>query len=392
MRRDGQDLRRADRLRELTQTLRGTDMGKLLRRFWHPIAVAKKLAKGTARPVRILGEDLTLYRGASGKPYLVGGRCAHRLTLLHTGWVEGEHIRCMYHGWKYEGTGQCVERPAEADPGLPNVSIAGYPLHEYCGLVFAYLGEEPAPAFDLPRKDAFERAGWMTFAREETWNCNWFQTVENSLDAVHVSFVHQTGGVASFGKAVTAAVPTLEYLETEAGIKQSATRSKDNVRVSDWTFPNNNHINLPGFTEDSPWIHDSVWMVPADDEHTTKFIAFAVPSLSAEEDRKVVQYFEQSERYLAADHHDELFGQHKYPEAGLVELTMAQDYVSQVGQGVVADRANEWLGKSDAGIVLLRKIFWRELSAMCVGGAPKQWRRLEQPTELPVPAAEAVSA
>lgn len=391
MTRTAREQQRVERLRELTQTSRDTDMGKLLRKFWHPIAVAKELPKETAKPVRILSEDLTLYRGASGRPYLVAGRCAHRLTLLHTGWIEGEDIRCMYHGWKYDGTGQCIERPAEPDPGLPDVKVAGYPLHEYGGLIFAYLGEAPAPKFDLPRKDAYESDGWMTFARGETWNLNWFQTVENSLDAVHVSFVHQTGGVASFGEAVTAIVPMLEYEETDAGIKQTATRTRDNVRVSDWTFPNNNHINLPGFTPDSPWIHDSVWMVPVDDEHTAKFVLFAVPHISAEEDRKVVEYFAQSENYYPADHHDELFGQNKYPE-GLVELTMAQDYVSQVGQGVIVDRANEWLGISDAGIVMLRKIFWRELAAMRAGKPMKNWRPLEQPMELPVPVQQAVGA
>src|SRR3974390_1755094 len=94
---------RGQRLHELTQTGPGTLMGKLLRGFWQPIAASKSLRPGTAQPLRILSEDLTLYRSERGNAYVVGARCAHRCTVLHTGWVEGEQIRCMYHGWMYDG-------------------------------------------------------------------------------------------------------------------------------------------------------------------------------------------------------------------------------------------------------------------------------------------------
>ena len=74
-----------------------------------------------------------------------GGRCAHRLSVLHTGWIQGERIRCMYHGWQFDGSGQCTERPAEGDTRVPDIKIAGYPLHEYAGALFAYMGDGPAP-------------------------------------------------------------------------------------------------------------------------------------------------------------------------------------------------------------------------------------------------------
>jgi phenylpropionate dioxygenase-like ring-hydroxylating dioxygenase large terminal subunit len=99
---------RNELLQRLTQTTKDTEMGQLLRRFWHPIALSRDLAPGRAVPVRVLGEELTLYRGESGQAHLVGGRCRHRQTLLHTGWVEGDRIRCMYHGWKFAADGQCV--------------------------------------------------------------------------------------------------------------------------------------------------------------------------------------------------------------------------------------------------------------------------------------------
>ncbi|MDB5947602.1 MAG: putative iron-sulfur containing oxygenase, partial [Ramlibacter sp.] len=208
---------RGELLTMLTQTAKSTGMGSLLRQFWHPVALSRDLPNGRAVPLKVLGEELTLYRGESGHAHLVAGRCRHRQTLLHTGWVEGDRIRCMYHGWKFEGDGTCVERPAEKEQQPPAACrIAGYPVHEYCGLVFAWLGEGPAPAFDLPRKDALEADGVVIVATRETWRINWFQQIENSLDATHVSFVHRALRVASFGDAVTAAIPELSYAETEA--------------------------------------------------------------------------------------------------------------------------------------------------------------------------------
>jgi 5,5'-dehydrodivanillate O-demethylase len=356
-------------------------MGTLLRSFWQPVALARDVANGAAIPLRILSEELTLYRGESGEPHLVGGRCAHRLTLLHTGWVQGETIRCVYHGWKYDGSGQCVERPAEKDAGLPDVRVAGYPVREYCGLIFAYLGDGPAPEFDLPRKDVFEVEGAPVHARAEKWPCHWFQQVENSLDATHVSFVHQLGVPGPFGEAVTTAIPELSYEETDAGIRQIATRAKNNVRKSDWTFPNNNHIVVPGLARDDPWIDVGIWMVPHDDESTTRFIIYTTPLFGADAER-FVKYFDSITDYNPADHHDELFLEKKFPTEPSVQLVSAQDYVATVGQGTVADNINEKLGRSDLGVMTLRRLFWRELDAIRAGGATKQWRRLQVPTEL----------
>jgi len=374
---------RADRLRMLTEIGRDTDMGRLLRRFWHPVAVARDLAPGKARTIRVLGEDLALYRGASGRPYLVGGRCAHRLTLLHTGWVVGEDIRCMYHGWQYDGSGRCTLRPAEDDKGPPPVRIAGYPLHEYHGLIFAWLGEGDAPAFDLPRKDVFDQPGAVVYAKAERWPCNWFQMIENSLDAVHVSFVHQAGRVGSFGAAVTPTVPELRYLETDSGIRQIATRSNTNVRVSDWTFPNNNHISQPGLTPDDPWIHVAIWMTPHDDDNSTRFTFWGIPGGNDAAERRFRDYCARHGDYNPADHHDELFAGN-YPDDEVMELTSAQDYLVQMGQGAIVDRAHEYLGKSDAGIAFVRRIFLRELDAIRQGRPTKAWRRLATPAELPI--------
>ncbi len=389
-----QDNRRQDRterLLALSRTTPDSDMGRLLRRFWQPIACSGTLLPGRAKAVRIMGEDLTLYRGASGKPYLVAGRCAHRRTRLHTGWVQGEEVRCMYHGWKYDGMGRCVEMPAEKDTAPQTVKIAGYPVRDYGGLIFAYMGEGAPPSFDMVRKRALDDSGWLRFPREMTWPCNFFQMVENSLDAVHVSFVHQKGHVGTFGEAVTPVIPDLEYLETDSGIRQIAKRGPNNVRVSDWTFPNNNHIIVPGATSDAPWIDVAVWMVPNDDEHTTRFTVYSSPKVSPEADRALTERLNSYHDYNPADHHTELFDEDTYPTESVSQLTAAQDYVAQVGQGAIADRLNERLGRSDAGIALLRRIFWREMDAVRAGRGIKEWRALDEPVDLPMQVPDAAA-
>lgn len=378
--------KRAEKFRLLTQCAPGTEMGTLLRKFWHPVALSREVDKGQAMALRILGEDLTLYRGESGAPYLIGGRCAHRRTVLHTGRVLGEEIRCHYHGWRYDGTGQCVQRPAERDAGMPPIKIAGYPLHEYYGLIFAWMGEAPAPAFDLPRRDAFERKGAMAVALKEPWDTNWFHQIENSLDAVHVSFAHQGFWIGPFGEAITSEIPQLSYNESEGGLDQTATRSNGNVRKGNWRFPNNNYINVPGIQNGDPWIEVSVWVVPNDDDHATRFFIWSAPSTTPEADRRFRDHMARYGGYQAPEHYDELFHQRKYPdpEDKLVGLTFAQDYVAVRGQGVQAEREKEILGASDAGVIQLRRIFWRELELQRAGQPTKNWRRPEATAAEPV--------
>ncbi len=366
--------RNAERFQRLAEVRSGTPMGELLRRFWHPIALSREVVSDRGKEVMLLGEELAIYRGASGTPYLVSNCCAHRRTKLHTGWIEGESIRCMYHGWKFSGSGQCEERPAERPGSEKSIRIGAYPLKEYCGVVFAYLGKGDPPEFDLPRREAFEKPGALIFSRKEIWECHWLQHVENSLDAVHVSFAHQKGIVGSFGQNITTEVPSVSSVETEAGICQTAEREK-HIRVSDWTMPNCNHVALPGPRPEDPWSEVSHWMVPLDERRTMRLAVIAMPSTTPERDAELTQYFTEVADYKAADHHDDLF-KGIYPSDPLVQLTSAQDYVALIGQGVVADRANEILGSSDVAIALLRRILMREMDALESDGPAKQWRRL----------------
>src|SRR5580658_1322669 len=116
----------------------GTLAGRYLRMFWQPVFVASELLANRPQPVRVMGESYTLYRGESGLPYVVAPVCPHRQTQLSVGWVEGENIRCFYHGWMFDGTGKCVEQPAEPAPFCEKVAIRAHPALERFGLIFAY--------------------------------------------------------------------------------------------------------------------------------------------------------------------------------------------------------------------------------------------------------------
>ena len=148
----------------------GTLAGRYLRRYWQPIYLSDKLAKGTIVPIRILGEELALYRGESGAVRVITNECPHRLTRLSTGWIEGETVRCRYHGWRFDESGQCVEQPAEPKPFCAKVKkLASYPTHEAHGFVFAYLGEGEAPSFrPLPGLEEGAREGWTVCPSVET--------------------------------------------------------------------------------------------------------------------------------------------------------------------------------------------------------------------------------
>jgi 5,5'-dehydrodivanillate O-demethylase len=372
------EMNRGERLRLLTQTAPDTLMGQLLRRFWHPVAISAQLAPGSARALRILSEDLTLYRGESGTPYLVGGRCAHRCTILHTGWVQDEQIRCMYHGWRYDGAGRCTEMPAEPHSKAELVRIAGYPVHEYHGLLFAYMGDGPAPAFDLPRKDALEEPGVGISTRMEIWDCNWLQQIENSLDSTHLSFVHQWPTPTRLGAEIGATVPVLEYIETSAGIRQTATRP-NSVRVSNWTFPNNNNVLAAPPREGDPWINMLGWAVPIDDENTLRIGISSYPG--GEIGEELVRNGAISVGQ-ARDHAATIFNEHRLPDVGAADRISAQDYAAVRGQGVVHDRSHEHLGASDAGVALIRRILFREIDAIRNGQPTKEWKRIETPVHL----------
>src|SRR6266511_3818668 len=166
---------------KLTRVGPGTPVGDLLRRYWHVVGAAGQLDADPVRPVRLLGEDLVLYRDVSGVIGLVARTCAHRGISLAYGIPQANGLRCAYHGWTYNNQGQVVDMPFE--PACLPLKITAYPVQELGGLLFAYLGPLPAPL--LPRWDLLVREDLERSIRIGELDCNWLQPMDNAMDPVH---------------------------------------------------------------------------------------------------------------------------------------------------------------------------------------------------------------
>lgn len=352
----------------------GTLAGRYLRSFWQPIYHAKDLAPGRARPIRAMSEDFTLYRGETGKPHLVDLRCAHRGSQLSVGWVEGDDIRCLYHGWKYDAEGQCVEQPAEPEPFCHKVEIGSYPVREYLGLIFAYFGENEPPEF--PHYPDFEDTDGRLEHASYTRRCNYYQNLENFLDATHVGFVHrdQPGG---FDGRIDS--PLLHVEESQWGASCRVERPSGHIGLTQFGMPNIMHLmGIPIAPQIVGHREFLAWWVPIDDESHTYFGVVAV-RLSGE-DRK------RYEEIRDARHARETVPNQDLAEAilagkidradveeGTTDFIRLVDDLAQVGQGRIYDRDRDRLGRGDVGVIMIRKLWARELQAFAEGGQLKNW-------------------
>ena len=359
---------------DVVHTGPATLAGRYLRMFWQPVCCSYELAASRALPVRILGEDFTVYRGAGGTPYMVGPRCAHRGTQLSVGSVEGECIRCFYHGWKYDGSGQCTEQPAEGQSFAHSVRIPSYPVREYLGLVFAYLGAGAPP---LPQYPRFERSDISLDVAGLRRICNYFNNIDNSLDNAHVRFVHQRHR-DSVQDHVVIGDPVISVEESDWGIRRYVRYPDGKDLTFFFGMPNINFIN--GQVVD-PVIKRAdviVFKVPVDDESHIHFEVRAIP-LTGEEGRA---WIEERRKLRAQAERDRpelvraiLAGKLHLDEVdpNRIDYVMLEDEIAQTGQGSIANRSNEHLGRSDRGVFLLRKIWERELRNLAEGRPTKQW-------------------
>src|SRR5262245_24445281 len=170
----------------------GTPAGELLRRYWYPIAPKQELTEEEpTRFVRLLGEDLVLFRDTRGRVGLLADHCAHRGASLCYGRVEDRGISCAYHGWLYDTGGNILETPPERnDAIMRSVKQAAYPVRKYLNMYWAYLGPLPAP--EIPNYDVFVRKdGTRKIVVHPRLDCTWFHAMEKSLDRAHMHILHQ---------------------------------------------------------------------------------------------------------------------------------------------------------------------------------------------------------
>jgi 5,5'-dehydrodivanillate O-demethylase len=361
---------------ELVHTGPATLAGRYLRSFWQPVYHGADIATGCAKPLRIMGESFALYRGASGALHLVDGLCPHRGTRLSAGSVEGEAIRCFYHGWKFDSAGRCVEQPAEESRFCDKIRIRSYPVREYLGLAFAFLGEGAPPEF--PLYPEFERFDGLLEIDSYQRACNYFQNLENALDMSHVGFVH-SDNVASYSGIGLGSALSAE--ESDWGVEYIFRRKKDGqTRCNLFGMPNIFHMYALPNDPEIQWQESLFWWVPIDDASHMQFSLHRVPASGAALERiRARRQARRGEIDLAHQSLAEeiLAGRLALREvdAKRCDLVRLQDDVAQLGQGRIADRSKDHPGLADAGVIALRKLWRRELGAFAKGRATKPWQR-----------------
>jgi 5,5'-dehydrodivanillate O-demethylase oxygenase subunit len=363
---------------DLTTTEPGTPGGIFMRGFWHPIARGVDLAPGHAIPVRVMSEDYTLFRGASGRAQLVAQRCPHRGALMHLGWVENDDIRCVYHGWKYDCSGQCVEAPAEKEGFAKNVRIATFPTGEAFGMIYGYFGPDEPPQF--PPYPESHGEGMIEAWPVEHVPCNYLQSFENTMDEVHVAFTHAPGGSHA---ALARDLPLITAEETPWGMLRFGKRASGMVRHTLHYAPNIVRVIVPplaGMDGVGGWPEITFHFTPVDDENHLWFVSAKVQVTGSD----VELYMKKRAEFYAARAaappvnrvvEDIWSGKIAYADVRHPELAIVQDIAVQAGQGKTTNRDAETLGRSDAGLALWRRILERELRIIAAGGTPKKWQR-----------------
>ena len=354
----------------------GTLAGRFIRHFWQPVYVGADLKIGYPVRIQFLNEYFTLYRGESGTPYVLEDRCPHRQTSLALGSVEGDCISCFYHGWKFDGHGQCIEQPAEKANFAAKVKARAYPTEEYLGLIFAYLGEGEAPP--MPRFPELEDVEGVLVANRHPVPCNYFQRIENDLDETHVHFVHRVS-TDSYGLNE---LPDIDCAETDYGILRVGARQgsgANQTRTAHWMMPNVHFLDLPPSPGHPHWTVYLAYRVPVDDENmVTLSVAVRPVGSNTTGKRETIEPdpAQMTEDVLAGKIRIQDIDP-KYPG-----LFVVQDNVALAGQGRIVDRSKDWLGQSDKGIILLRKLWERELKKIGEGKSLKNWHRPKEKLHL----------
>ena len=349
----------------------GTPMGNLLRRYWMPIAGVSEFDTTSTKPIRLMGEDLVLYKDLGGTYGLVQRQCPHRRADLSFGMVEAQGLRCSYHGWQFDHHGACIHQPFE-DTAHPErqakarVQLTAYPVQAKGGMLWAYMGPQPAPL--LPDWEAFSWDNGFTQVVLSEVPCNWFQCQENSIDPVHFEWMHDNWSVRQRGELGPYAPKHFQvaFDEFEYGFTYRRRREGQEETDPMWTtgrvalWPNG--FYLGGHFE---------WRVPVDDENTLS-VAWFFTRLPIESEPIAPQ---KSFWWQAPikDARGEWITSH----------VMNQDIVAWVGQGRVADRSKENLGASDRGIAMIRNRFFEEIEAVASGSEAKGVIRDEQTAQCP---------
>jgi phenylpropionate dioxygenase-like ring-hydroxylating dioxygenase large terminal subunit len=353
----------------LTEVGRGTPCGELMRRYWHPIAVSANLTSDRPRQIRILGEDLVLFRDRTGRAGLLYSRCAHRGTTLYYGKVEERGLRCCYHGWLYDVEGRCLDQPCEPNGGRARDTVRQpwYPVEERYGLVFAYMGplaKKPVlPSYDIlddhePGKSYEATIGGWGGTRDYSFEVvpySWLQLLDNFMDPFHVFVLHSTfTGIQIRPEFAT--MPKIEFVRTPDGLSHTASRKlndgREFQRVSSIIFPN--IISVPFVDGLTTGRSRSIsWCVPVDDTHHFQVLCGSdatKPEFGSRENNNTGRTWGEMSEQERRD----------FPN----------DFEAQMGQGVISLHSEEHLATSDIGVAMQRRLLTRQIQVVAEGGDP----------------------
>ncbi|NIO09999.1 MAG: Rieske 2Fe-2S domain-containing protein [Deltaproteobacteria bacterium] len=334
----------------LTRVEKGAPAGNLLRRYWHPIAVAAELTEESPKKrVRFFGEDLVLFRLPDGSHGLLQEACSHRRASLYYGFIDPDGLRCPYHGWKYDVQGRCIEQPFERDPNFKNkVCHPSYPVEELSGLLFAYFGPpEKKPL--LPNWDLLAHRDWpRKIEVQPVLNCNWLQPMENSVDPSHTRYLHGETLRRKRGERqapyTLQKVEQFEYETCEWGIWKR--------RIFDNGEKEIGHLLLfPNILRHPASLH---FRVPIDDTHTQIIRVIRIESGDYDPDNLPIHH-------VTFKNDGDEFHLNNFA---------SQDAMAWETQGPITERELEMLGDSDRGIITYRKMLRDQIELVMQGGEP----------------------
>ena len=397
----------------ITRTTAGTPAGKLMRLYWQPAALADEL--GGERPVkavRLLGQDLVLFRDEKGVLGLLDRDCPHRGADLAFGRLEHGGLRCAFHGWLFDTAGRCLETPAEPEGSTlcTRIRQKSYPVVERNGIIFAYLGEGEPPAF--PAFDCFRASETHSFAFKGLIECNWLQALEVGIDPAHASFLHRffedEDTSEAYGKQFRSASagsemamtrvlrefprPVIEIERTDYGLRLIALRRLDDdhshVRVTNLAFPNAFVIPM------SADMTITQWHVPIDDTSCYWYAIFTSfgPAVDKAQMRR-----QRLELYTLPDYRPRLNKSNDYgfsaaeqrdeTYTGMGHDINVHDQWAIESQGRIQDRTREHLGQTDKGISAYRRLLIGAIEQAAAGERPLMALTPDQAARLTGPAA-----
>lgn len=374
----------------LTLSGPGSEAGNVMRRYWQPAALSDELAGDRpVVPVTLLGERLVLFRDSDGQLGLIDRACPHRGADLCYGRLEDNGLRCPFHGWHFNRTGQCVEQPGEpaGSTMYQRIKTVAYPVVEKNGIVFAYMGPGEPPAF--PSFDCFRAPDSHVFAFKGLWECNWLQAMEVGIDPAHASFLHRflqdEDPADSYGKqfrdrAADTDIPMTQLLrdyprpeisveETDYGMRIIALRHLDNgkthVRITNQIFPQ--AISIPMSRE----MIITQWHVPIDDKNCywySMFTSFDKPvnkSLMREQRLKEHQLPHYAPIKNSRNHYGfDPVQQKRETYTGMGLDINVHDQWAVESPGPIADRTKEHLASTDVAIIRYRRMLRNAIASL----------------------------